>query len=284
VTHRRGLQLAAGDLFVMASIDSGEQGPIAGRVVVSESATRLALFTGELIDPSRAWMVPPLACERGPEGELRFAYDGPLVAFPSHTPFLDLEHGLAAGELVEGRIDLRFRPADRVPAASGGDLFGDVRGELAIDGRRHEIASRGVATDSDLAPRARVPYGRITLPDAPNGPLLLATEFLESAGSADRWRARDLIGHRWADDARVDLRASATIDVSSQEGSLVLEGADDRVPYVTANLERVIPVRRPGPRDTVVETRFALVRDAGRAVGWVEVSVVLAPSTELTRA
>ena len=74
------------------------------------------------------------------------------------------------------------------------------------------------------------------------------------------------------------------IYVSSQRGTLVLEGTDEDAHdlSMSAMLERVIPVRRPGPHGTVVETRFALVRAAGQAVGWVELSVVLGTIEALT--
>ena len=46
-------------MFVMASIDAGEEGPIAGRLVISRDLDHLALFTGELGDPSPPWVIPP---------------------------------------------------------------------------------------------------------------------------------------------------------------------------------------------------------------------------------
>ncbi|MCC6764163.1 MAG: hypothetical protein IT293_05820 [Deltaproteobacteria bacterium] len=284
LTRRRGIQLTAGDLFVMVSIEAGDGGPVAGRVIVSESPTRLALFTGELVDPSRGWVVPPLVCERAADGSMRFVYDGPVIAFPTHTPFLDLERGLADGRLVEARLDLRFRRTDPAQIAIGSESLGEVHGAIEIEGRRYEIATRGVVTDVELSSRARVPRGRITLPDAACGPLVLATDALESLGSRDRWCAKALVGHRRAGAAYRTVAAVAAIDVSAERGTLVLEGADERDEEVAivATLERVIPVRRQGPHDTVVETRFALVCVAGQAVGWLEVSATLEAATDLT--
>ncbi len=282
-TRRRAIQVVDGDLFVMASIDAGDGGPVAGRVVVSESSDRLALFTGELTDPSMEWVVPPLACEQAADGSMRFVYDGPCVSFPTHTPFLDLERGLSDGRLVEARLDLRFRPIGPPHAAIGDDSLGEVRGAIAIDDRRYEVSARGVAADVELSSHGRIPHGRIVLPAAPCGPLLLATNALESLGSRNRWRASSLVGQRLVNAVYRTVEATAAIDVSSEGGTLVLEGADERAEAVAivATVERVIPVRRPGPRDTVVETRFAVVRVAGGAVGWLEISVALGSAREL---
>jgi hypothetical protein len=120
------------------------------------------------------------------------------------------------------------------------------------------------------------------LPDAADGALLLTTDILDPAGSPGRWSARNLVGCRWASGECIDVRAAARIEVSPEEGSLVVEGTGGHDLLVTASLERVIPVRRPGPCDTVVETRFALVREGARSLGWLEFSVVLPASADLT--
>ncbi len=162
VSRRRGLQLVTDELLLMTSIDAGDGGTIGGRVVVSERADRLALFTGELADADREWTVPPLAYEAAPGAPVRFAYEGPLVAFPNHAPFLDLERGLAEGTVVEARLDLSFERD--APDRADEDCFGTVHGELVVDGRRHVIATRGVAIVAEAPVRARFPQCRVTLP------------------------------------------------------------------------------------------------------------------------
>ena len=85
---------------------------------------------------------------------MRFSYDGPLVAFPNHAPFLDLERGLAEGTVVEARLDLSF--VGDAPERVDEDCFGTVRGDLVVDGRRHVIATRGVAIAAE-APCGSIP-------------------------------------------------------------------------------------------------------------------------------
>jgi hypothetical protein len=48
-------------------------------------------------------------------------------------------------------------------------------------------------------------------------------------------------------------------------------------------LERLLPVRRPGPFGSVVETTFALVRVDGESVGWLELSVIREPESASRR-
>ena len=96
VTRRRGMQFIAGDLMLMTSIDVGAEGTLGGRLLVTTHAEELALFTGEVTDRMVTWAVPPLAIHDLGAGSMRIMYEGPLVGFPTLTPFLDLERGLAA--------------------------------------------------------------------------------------------------------------------------------------------------------------------------------------------
>ena len=77
-------------------------------------------------------MGDPPSRSSAPADRVRVIYEGPLVAFLTHTPFLDLERGLAGGTLIEG-LDITFR-ADETEV--GEECFGDVRGEMIVDGLR----------------------------------------------------------------------------------------------------------------------------------------------------
>lgn len=279
VTRRRGWQLVADDLLLMASVDAGDDGAIAGRVVVSEHADRLALFTGELVDGARAWTIPPLECECGPTGVDRVRYAGPVVAFPRHTPFVDLEHGLADGHVVEARLDVRFA-RDPVDAPSGNaPCFGDVTGELVIDERRYVLATRGAATHADAPVRPVFPDCRVTLPLLPLGGVRLARGPRATAEDGRDGMSAVLVGSIRRDGVDLPIAADVEVRLARNCGSVTIacRGPDGWSARWDGNLERVIPVRRPGPAGSVVETTFALVRVDGRAVGWLETSVVAAP-------
>ncbi|MEO6027486.1 MAG: hypothetical protein ABIR79_11525 [Candidatus Binatia bacterium] len=276
VTERRGLQCVAGETLIMVGLDGAETGPVAGRVVVSPGAGELVLFTGELSSPADRYAMPPLAIASVAGDGARVTYDGPLVRFPTLTPFLDLERGLAEGTLIEGTIDLTFE-ADRVGIAG----FGDVRGEIVVDGCRQTIAARGVATSrSETHTGHALPTCRLTLPAAPWGGSLLGVERgATMVAGADGFLTGSLVGQIATPVDVVTARARVDIDLGTTEGTLVLaiEEPPALARTVTATLERAIPVRRPGRDGAVVETTFALVRVEGSYLGWIEVSVERMP-------
>ena len=270
VSSRRGLQFVAGESLVMISIEAGPSGTLGGRLVVSEDVSQLGLFTGELVPVDRAWSVPPLGCVSQPDGSMRITYEGPLVRFRSHTPFLDLEHGLAGGVLVEAALDVVFEP---LPGAAPGESvrLGGVRGELVVDGNRRRVWTRGVATMVEPEARYTGVRGRIALPDAPTGALLLTMKSLQPAGAPHQHEAV-LTGRLWTDEESVPTTATATITLAS-DPTLILESHEPDL-RLRASLERIMPVLRPGPGGTVVETTYAMVRAGERSIGWLEMSVL----------
>jgi hypothetical protein len=276
--HRRGLQFVADDMLVMVSIEASEAGPMGGRLVVSRDKSRLALFTGELAAPGEPWRVPPLAIAMGSSREMRVTFDGPMVGFPFHGPFVDLERGLAGGTLLEGRLDVTFRSDPGHEAANGDETFGEVRGELVIDGRRTPVLTRGAAVTALASAVRRLPSCRVTLPTSPWGTVALVTE-PEDPLRADgaRWIGT-LHGAAASLDARSRLRVAGDLSFVEAERSMALRASYGRALHGT--LERLLPVRRPGREGTVVETTFALLRIAGTCVGWVEVSMVLSASSK----
>jgi len=275
VTRRRGLQFVAGEMFVMTSIDAGDAGSIAGRLVISQGADRLSLFTGELSDPSLRWTIPPLTFTAGVNGDARVAYEGPLVGFRTLTPFVDLEQGLVGGTLIEGSVDLTFRADPSGDAIGSEECFGEVRGTVVVDGRSYFfVSARGGATNSEGWVPQRLPSCRITLPTSPWGSLALGVDPAEVPVWRDGCRLTGaLVGTASTHGGCAVVRASCELQISSCEGSLVLEVGSGRPERLTGSLERLIPVRRPGRGGTVVETTFALVRVGGVCTGWVEVTV-----------
>ena len=66
--------------------------------------------------------------------------------------------------------------------------------------------------------------------------------------------------------------ATATITLAS-DPTLILESHEPDL-RLRASLERIMPVLRPGPGGTVVETTYAMVRAGERSIGWLEMSVL----------
>lgn len=272
VTERRGLQCVADQTLVMIGIDAADDGPVAGRIVISRWRDDLILFTGELSHPDDHASVPPLAITPVADDMFRVTYYGPLMRFPVLTPFLDLERGLAAGTLVEGRIDLVFT-ADR----GGVRGFGHVQGDVEIDGHRQAIDVRGATTHRAQTFMAQqFPHCRLTLPEGPWGP---------SSWSRDRERPLvvgadgSVTGALRGEVASVDGVRTTHADIeivrTTTGDTLRLRIDDDAAgpTTVVASVERAIPVRRPGRDGAVVETTFALVRAQGRYLGWFEMSI-----------
>lgn len=277
MVQRRGLQFVAENMLVMASIEASESGPTGGRLVVSRDDDRLALFTGELAEPGEPWRVPPLAIAVGTSGEMAVTFEGPMVGFPFHGPFVDLERGLAEGTLLDGRLDVRFQSDAGSQMVDADETFGDVCGEMVIDGKRTPIATRGVAMTTIATAVRRLPSCRVTLLSSPWGTVALVTE-LDGPLRADgaRWIGT-LSGPATLLDGRSVLCVDGTLSFAEDERSLALREPGGRA--LEGTLERLLPVRRPGRDDTVVETTFALLRVAGTCVGWLEVSMVLSPSS-----
>jgi hypothetical protein len=278
MVRRRGLQFVAGDMLVMASIEASESGPTGGRLVVSRDERRLALFTGELAVSGEPWRVPPLTIAVGSSGDMRVTFEGPMIGFPFHGPFVDLERGLAGGTLLEGRLDVTFRSDGGDEAAHADETFGEVRGELVIDGSATRVLTRGVAVTSLASDARRLPSCRVTLPTSPWGTVAFVTEAddpLRADGA--RWIGT-LHGAATSRAAGSVLRVAGNLSFVDGEPSLALRESDGRT--LEGTLERLLPVRRPGREGTVVETTFALLRIAGALVGWLEVSMVLSANPE----
>ncbi len=273
ITRRRGLQLVMDDLLLMTGIDAGEHGVVGGRVVLSEAADRLSLFTGELADPAVEWAVPPLFYEET-TGMWRFTYEGPLVTFSSHTPFLDLERGLAGGAVVEGGLDLLFAPDRKSASVEGDECFGDVRGEVHLAGRRHRIEARGLATRTEAPARSQFPHCRVTLVIGPSMSCTLTTRPGDTTEWANGRLRATLVGTVYGGDEAVAVEVAGEVRIGVDAGSFVLDGLSGWPSCLEGSLERLLPVRRPGPLELVIETTFALMRIDGRSVGWLEVTVL----------
>ena len=74
----------------------------------------------------------------------------------------------------------------------------------------------------------------------------------------------------------------ATLRSTRPTGRLALEIAGTGAKRMVGMLERMIPVRRPGRFDSVIETTYATIRAGDASIGWAEVTTV-APDPHATR-
>ena len=279
-TTRVALQAASGPLAVLTSVDVAASGAVAGRPLITDAVDRLVLFTGELAKRGAGPLhVPALRFEaRAPHAfDVRFA--GPLLAFPMLTPFADLEHGLAAGELVEARLYLRFVPARPfAEVADGATRFGTVTGVVRLGRARYRVQAHGCANEG-LGRSRPHPSVRLTLP---------ATKALGDlelhSRAADAPPASSTTG---VDTTRLRFSVTGTasrtpttavhgvLDVYGDPPATVrahLETKDGDAHAIDVALERLVPVHRPGAPGTVVETIYALCLQREAPAGWLELT------------
>jgi hypothetical protein len=277
MTSRRGLEFADGELVGMTSIDVGGDGRgVAGRLLLSPDGDRLALFTGELAGQQhdRGLTVPTLAYLDDDRGAFRVRYDGPLLLFPLLTPFLDLESGLARGELVDGAVALDFTPDGTMASATPEhDTFGTLAGTVVIGRTARAIRTIARATTRAFGVATSYPQLRLVLPSTPLGNLAL-TSTVSGHGQLV-FALAETSSHPNA------VTAHCTLDVALNGGAIALavSHGDGLRAHIDGRIERVIPVRRPGRAGSVIETRYALCCFAGAPPGWLELSVELVPTT-----
>jgi hypothetical protein len=285
---RRGLEFADGDLVGMTSIDVDVgMRAVAGRLLLSPDGDRLALFTGELAcRHDGELVVPTLAYRDDGLGTFRVSYDGPLLLFPLLTPFLDLESGLAGGELVQGGVTIDFAP-DRDAGTPANDVFGALTGTIAIGGIERTIRTLARATTRSFGLAPSYPHLRLVLPSTPLGSLALTSTAVAARDVAVEVGG-DLPGRgplvfalagtssRPPRGSAVTARCTLELAASGGAVDLAVTDGDGLRARIEGRLERVIPVRRPGRAGSVIETRYALCRLAATPPGWLELSVELA--------
>jgi len=281
VTRRLGLQFIDGELLGMTSLDAGDAGAVAGRLLLSTGSDRLALFTGELATTG-ALHVPGLEYRELDGRALDVAYRGPLLAFPTLMPFVDLESGLACGELVETSLALHFEPENPAEFGPGNgevgcSIFGTLRGSVVLGGLRRAFATDVCVVSSRRADRiTALPSMRLTLPATPLGGLDLASDGFDAAAGTRILHEGDVLGFTLAGrtSAGTPVTGVCELGIAAECGSVHVALTNGRAAHEFAGaLERIIPVRRPGRDGAVVETRYALCRFPHLAPGWLEVSL-----------
>ncbi|TMA80495.1 MAG: hypothetical protein E6J72_08145 [Deltaproteobacteria bacterium] len=277
-TTRVGMQVASGPVAVFGSIDAGPAGATAGRLLITDAAERLALFTGELVERGPSLHVPALCIEADDDDALDLRFAGPMLAFPVLTPFTDLERGLAAGTLIDADVHLRLTPtAPGTHLAPGAVRFGTVRGIVRLGDASHRLDASGAASEGLPAPAPR-PNVRLVLPGTPRGDLDLRSHTVtEVAGDPARPFATafrfEIDGTAWSGPQSTPLRGVADVHLRDATIRIRIDGEGQGAADLDATLDRPIPVRRPGPAGTVIETVFALCRIPNAPTGWLELTV-----------
>ena len=93
----------------------------------------------------------------------RLQFRGPVVCYPSHDAFVDLERGLSGAELVDCSLDLTFEYL--------GDSFGEICGAARIGDSEREIRSLGVCERGSRGEPGAFPRARVALTAGLDAPL-----------------------------------------------------------------------------------------------------------------
>lgn len=124
------------------SVGIGRSGPNTrgGRLLLFLGGQRVALFTGEEMWADACAVAPLSWVRHGDALELQFA--GPILRLSDGTTYLDLEAALAASDLIDVTIALRFVPIDGWQDWS----FGAIEGTVEVDGIERAIRTGAFVT------------------------------------------------------------------------------------------------------------------------------------------
>lgn len=271
ITRRLGLQFTAGPLVGLTSIDAGDTGPVAGRLLLSRGTATLALFTGELPShDAETWRMPPLAYAPNADGSFELRYEGAILEFPCLTPFLDLENGLATGKLVSADVRLRVAAAPGLRT----EYFATARGHVRLEDDVYDVDTVALVSAGGTAFGARPSRLRLVLPATPLGDLTLRADGRLDGTVATGARAT-LTGtahHATSDPEPVSGSCEVRLDGTVGRATLAVRGAHGTTYTEAAHLDRLIPVRRPGRPGHVAHTTYARAIWPSNLVGVVEVT------------
>jgi len=110
---------------IFAGVEPAGRGAVLARVCLLLADGRMALFTSDSAADLSAADCPRLQLDREQGGGLaRLRLRAPVVLYPSHLAYLDLERGMAESVLSTLELDLRWTPGDYDP--EHGRLAGEV--------------------------------------------------------------------------------------------------------------------------------------------------------------
>ncbi len=98
-------------------------------------------------------------------------YDGPMVLYPTHDAFLDLERGLAGADVQDASLRLAFTPQ--------GGGFGRLTGSVSLGTSRVEVATTAVCNRGGRLDPATGSRLRVHITEGPRAPEVLADAGVE---------------------------------------------------------------------------------------------------------
>ncbi len=116
---------------IFAGVEPAGHGAVLARVCLLLADGRMALFTSDSAADLSAADCPRLQLDREQGGGLaRLRLRAPVVLYPSHLAYLDLERGMAESELSTLDLDLCWT------AGSDGSDFGRLSGRVELGGEK----------------------------------------------------------------------------------------------------------------------------------------------------
>jgi hypothetical protein len=225
-----------GGLFF--GIEAAGAKSMASRICMARPDGKLLLFVGEGAWPGRMghyelgglrWAVEEAAenPRRDWPAVARLSFEGPVVAYPSHDAFVDLEQGLSRAELVDCRLELTVE--------YDGDSFGNIEGVVDVGGHASHLRTTGVCERGSRADLGASRRGRVAL-----------TSGLEVPLHADV----DLPG----DTAAVSTKSE---DMTDWLDAFELRARSGEHFHAAATLR--VPVYRPQPDGSAIKVTFGVV-------------------------
>ena len=115
---------------LFAGVEPAGRGAVLARVCLVLADGRMALFTSDSSSAASGIDCPGLQVDRKPDDQsTRLRLDAPVVVYPSHLAYLDLEQGMGEAELSNLKLDLRWTPGDDQPE------HGRLRGDIELGGK-----------------------------------------------------------------------------------------------------------------------------------------------------
>ena len=180
--------LDRGRTSVLFGVEPTGPHSMATRLCLLRDDGSMSLFVAEGPWDGQAgrYRIAGLSVDARTDGGLELAFEGPMIAYPSHDAFLDLERGLSSAGLEEVSLTLSYSADQRG--------FGKVSGRLDLPGSTIDIATTAA---TGRGPRFAAGRGGGTVLRVVEGKL--GPRRIELAGALPETEAElpDSEGHLW---------------------------------------------------------------------------------------
>ena len=118
--------LQGGHIGLFLAVEATGPVSMAARVsvVVDDGSMFLLVGEGHRRGQGGVYDMESFSWQAAEDGSIDVRVRGPMIRYPTHDAYLDLEQGLAVSELAEATIELRFEP--------DGNGTGSLRGQLQV--------------------------------------------------------------------------------------------------------------------------------------------------------